>query len=90
MTAAVSAPLILIAFFVNQIHDYLSHLKPRKPDRSIPASVSEEARAKFGYTNEAQFVNGGPDGAMKTSKEGQGGWKSVFRLRAAKLEAPAV
>lgn len=90
MTAAVSAPLILIAFFVNQISDYLSHLRPRKLDRSVTAGVSEEAGAKFGYIDGAQFVNGEPDGAMKASKERQGGWNSVFRLRTAKVEAPAV
>ncbi|KAI7778432.1 ankyrin repeat protein [Diaporthe eres] len=54
--------------------------------------VSEEAGAKFGYIDGAQFVNGEPDGAMKSSKETgrQGGWSSVFRLRTAKVGAPAV
>jgi hypothetical protein len=73
MTIAVSLPLVLIAFFVNDIGDYLSRLKSRRTIQDAPAHERREV------ANQTAL-----DHKQKIPEKEQNRWKSLLRKRTTK------
>lgn len=74
MTIAVSLPLTLIAFFVNDIGDYLSRLKSRRAIHNTPAHGRYEGVNQAALDHEKQKIH----------EKGQSGWRSLLRQRITK------
>lgn len=74
MTVAVSLPLILIAFFVNEISEYLSRLKSR--------GSRQDGRAREKHQTANQMAPGHEKQYERTRD--QNVWNSFLRKRTAK------
>ena len=74
MTIAVSLPLVLIAFFVNDIGDYLSRLKSRRTIQDAPAHERREVANQTALDHDKQ----------RTPEKEQNGWKPLLRKRTTK------
>ena len=74
MTIAVSLPLILVAFFVNDIGDYLARLKFPRASRNAPAHERHEEDSQTTLDHDKRNIQ----------KKGQDGLKSLIRKRTTK------